>query len=134
MSKLHFSLVILTVCLISQSSGKVGVHIISGVPDHPSPLQARCQSKDDDIGMHTLHNGEGFSWRFRPNIIPTTPYFCHFYWGAKDRSFAVYDARISRLCKQDDYWNCDYYWVATPTGFNVSADNKVTWKTLNYWN
>ncbi|XP_058221911.1 S-protein homolog 5-like [Rhododendron vialii] len=131
MGQFHLSLVILTVYLISSPAlGKSGVHIISGVP---GALRVHCKSKDDDIGTHTLSNGEEFQWRFRPNIFRTTLFYCYFFWEEKQKSFAVYDARISRICKENT-WNCDYYWLATPTVFNISADNKETWKTINYWN
>ncbi|KAL7175052.1 hypothetical protein ACSBR2_028788 [Camellia fascicularis] len=59
------------------------VHVISNVPN---PLRVRCQSKDNDFGMHTLNNGQDFFWRFRPRH---TLFFCHFYWGSKDKMFDV---------------------------------------------
>lgn len=130
MGQFHLSLVILTVYLISPALGKSGVHIINGVS---SALRVHCKSRDDDIGTHTLSNGEEFSWRFTPNIFRTTLFYCYFFWEEKQKSFAVYDARLSRICKAQT-WNCDYYWLATPTAFNISADNKETWKTINYWN
>ncbi|KAG5538572.1 hypothetical protein RHGRI_019227 [Rhododendron griersonianum] len=94
MGQFHLSLAILLVYLISPALGKSGVHIISGVP---SALRVQCKSKDDDIGTHTLSNGEEFSWRFKPNIFRTTLFYCYFFWEEKQKSFAVYDARLSRI-------------------------------------
>ncbi|KAG5524852.1 hypothetical protein RHGRI_031504 [Rhododendron griersonianum] len=47
----------------------------------------RCQSKDDDMGTRTTKYREDFHWRFVPNVWGKTLYFCHFYWGSKQRVF-----------------------------------------------
>lgn len=127
MGQFHLALVILAVYLICPTLGRDdGVHIISGVPNI---LKVEC---DHNIGMHTLSNGQEFSWRFKPNFFRTTKFYCHFYWGQKQTRFAVFDGRISRYCK-DPSWDCDYFWLATPTVFNVSTDNKATWHIINHW-
>lgn len=127
---LPFAILALIYLLSCPASCKVGVHIISGVPnDKPTPLQVRCQSKDDDIGFHTLYQSQELTWRFNPNFITTTLYWCHFYWGAKQRSFAVYDNKISYRCPSIF---CEYYWVARPTGFKLSL-NKKNWEKMNDW-
>ncbi|KAG5523588.1 hypothetical protein RHGRI_035402 [Rhododendron griersonianum] len=71
------------------------VQIFSRVPDKPTPLNLRCQSKDDDIGYHTLHTGQDLHWSFNRNFWGTTLFFCHFYWGSKTRVFNVYDSSIN---------------------------------------
>lgn len=128
----HLPLVILAFYLIScPTSCKEGVHIFSGVPnDKPTPLQVRCQSADDDIGLHTLYMGQELTWRFRPSFFKTTLYWCHFYWGAKQRSFAVYDPKIVSRCPGAASRFCEYYWVARPTGFKLSFD-KRNWIQMN---
>ena len=109
----------------------VEVHIISGVPNTPKPLRFRCQSKDDDLGEHTLNTGQEFNWKFSPNILGTTLFFCHFYWNSKDRSFAVYDDRLRDLCS--DSFKSQCYWVAKPDGFYLSKDNKSIGRKINNW-
>ncbi|PSS35712.1 Pumilio like [Actinidia chinensis var. chinensis] len=109
------------------------VHIISRVPNNPTPLQVRCQSRDNDFGMHTLYNGQEFHWAFTENFFGTTLYFCHFYWGSEDKSFAVYDTRLSHHCPplaESNYSNC--YWEARPDGFYLSGDNQ-SWEKINNW-
>ena len=110
---------------------KVTVHIINRLPNNPTALSLRCQSKDDDFGMHTLYNGQEFHWTFKPNIFETTLYFCHFYWGSEDKSFAVYDRRLSYHCKSIDI-QYDCYWEARADGFYLSGDNQ-SWKKINNW-
>ncbi|KAL7177393.1 hypothetical protein ACSBR2_030700 [Camellia fascicularis] len=97
------------------------VHIINDLPTNSHFfLLVRCQSKDDDFGMHKLESGEEFCWRFKPNIIKTTLFFCHFYWDTKDAIFNVYDRKLD-----DDYCykfnTC--YWSVRDDGFYFSGDN-----------
>lgn len=105
------------------------VHIISRVPNE---LRLRCQSADDDLGNRTLSTGAEFKWNFRLNFFETTLFFCHFYWGSKDKSFVTYDKNIDlKYCREtSDQYNC--YWEARPDGFYVSGDQK-SWKLLNKW-
>ncbi|CAL5416646.1 unnamed protein product [Camellia sinensis] len=109
------------------------VHIINDLPTNSHFfLLVRCQSKDDDFGMHKLESGEEFYWRFKPNIIKTTLFFCHFYWDTKDAIFNVYDRKLD-----DDYCykfnTC--YWSVRDDGFYFSGDNtaQATWSKFNDW-
>ncbi|KAL7207365.1 hypothetical protein ACSBR1_029341 [Camellia fascicularis] len=54
------------------------VHIISAVPDNPTPLLLQCQSSDDDLGYYYLGNGQDFHWHFRMNFFQTTSFVCQF--------------------------------------------------------
>lgn len=110
----------------------VGVHIISGVPNNPTPLWARCQSKDNDLGMQRINNGQSFSWKFTTNVWGTTLFFCHFYWGSHNTTiFEVYNAKIGDKCWNGTiHYNC--YWVARPDGFYFSNDNK-SWEKIHNW-
>ncbi|KAG5527724.1 hypothetical protein RHGRI_028609 [Rhododendron griersonianum] len=100
---------------------KVTVHIISAVPDQPTPLTVRCQSKDDDFGNHTLYYRQEFLWRFVPDFfLGRTVFFCHFYWGSKQNIFDVYNDRIGLVCGQfsDSGHNC--YVEARSDAFYIS--------------
>ncbi|CAL5419849.1 unnamed protein product [Camellia sinensis] len=109
------------------------VHIINDLPTNSHFfLLVRCQSKDDDFGMHKLESGEEFYWRFKPNIIKTTLFFCHFYWDTKDAIFNVYDRKL------DDDYCCKFntcYWSVRDDGFYFSGDNtaQATWSKFNDW-
>ena len=136
MSKFILPLVIVTfffVCVQTQAFKfyePVVVHIVSRVPNNPGPLRCRCQSKDDDFGIHTLSNGQEFYWKFSPNIIQSTLYFCHFYWDSKDKSFVVYDKHTYPLYEPDKDNN--YYWEVRTDGFYLAKDDKVFTKK-NDW-
>ncbi|KAL6962101.1 hypothetical protein U1Q18_037055 [Sarracenia purpurea var. burkii] len=113
------------------------VHIIDQVPNNPTPLTLRCQSKDDDIGTHTLYTGQEIKWSFKLNPFGRTLFFCHFYWGSKDTSFTVYDKRIRDDCRRlggiaapRAFDVC--YWEARTDGFYVSGDT-IQWEKINNW-
>ncbi|XP_057497333.1 S-protein homolog 29-like [Actinidia eriantha] len=118
-SKVFLPLVILTLYLASPTLGfgDIIIHVTSAVPNPPSPLRFRCQSKDNDLGLKTLVEGQEFSWRFQLHVPSVTVYSCHFYWGSKQREFVVYDSSVTRPL--NDY---NVYWVAKPDGFYQSND------------
>lgn len=105
---------------------KIEVYIISRVPKAPTSLQIHCQSKDDDLGTHILDQDRIFSWRFNPNFIQTTLFFCSFKWGSKFKSFTVYDRDIDYKCGDNVYWE------ARTDGFYLSGD-AATWEKYNFW-
>ncbi|KAL7175051.1 hypothetical protein ACSBR2_028787 [Camellia fascicularis] len=55
--------------VLAQYFIKFRVHIISAVPDDPTPLLIHCQSKDDDLDYHFLSNGQDFDWKFREKFL-----------------------------------------------------------------
>lgn len=112
----------------------VTVEIINSLPDNTNPLKVRCQSKDDDLGYHTLLKDQGYSFNFQPNFIGTTLYFCHFYWGNLDKSFDVYD--FHRQCYCEDCQTNICYYRALADGFYFSLINysdPSKWQRLYTW-
>ncbi|GFP92851.1 hypothetical protein PHJA_001429400 [Phtheirospermum japonicum] len=81
--------------------GKHELNIYCEVPANSSSVIAHCGSKDDDFGSRELYPSEYFGWRFRTNLIRSTLYFCHFWWGSKNKSLVVF---------QGD-WDSDYYYM-----------------------
>ncbi|KAL7124374.1 hypothetical protein ABFS83_14G044400 [Erythranthe nasuta] len=71
---------------------KTDVHIYNDLPKNSKSLLLHCASKNDDLGNHTLYPGQEFSWSFRTNIVSTTLFFCHFWWGSKQSAFDVFDS------------------------------------------
>ncbi|KAL7177400.1 hypothetical protein ACSBR2_030707 [Camellia fascicularis] len=69
-------------------------HLIHDIPNNSTPMQVHCHSRDNDLRTYTLRYGKIFRWKFNPNFVGITPFFCHFYWGAKNKSFTVYDHKI----------------------------------------
>ncbi|KAK2977407.1 hypothetical protein RJ640_009958 [Escallonia rubra] len=94
-------LIVVAFCLFftTYAQVKAEVHVFNFLPGE-IPLALHCQSKDDDIGYHTLTYGQELSWKFNPNyIIENTLFFCHFWWNSRDRSFTVYDEhRLDPFC------------------------------------
>ena len=151
MSWFFLSLVILGFHLVCASDGvnrvpnspslwwttKYTVHIISRLPTvtdyskNTPPLTVWCQSKNDDLGIHTIYQDQEINWSFKPNLFLTTLFFCHFYWADDDTSFTVYDNRLSGHCKfMANSFNC--FWEVRMNGFFLSGDNK-SWKKINDW-
>ncbi|KAG5524858.1 hypothetical protein RHGRI_031507 [Rhododendron griersonianum] len=111
---------------------KVTVHIINAIPDQATSLTFRCQSKDDDLGNHTTKYREEFYWRFVPNAWGSTLFFCHFYWGSKQRVFAVYDRKIEDFCGRWELYHHNCYYEVRPDGFYRSF-NLQLWYKFNDW-
>ncbi|KAI3469910.1 hypothetical protein Pfo_026573 [Paulownia fortunei] len=62
-------------------------------------LTLHCKSKDDDLGLHLLRNGNSFQWKFHPNFIGTTTFFCGMEWKNVRGTFDIYVAkRDSERC------------------------------------
>ncbi|KAL6971196.1 hypothetical protein U1Q18_030877 [Sarracenia purpurea var. burkii] len=134
MSRFFFVLLILIGRLVDADIGRLSpttLHVINRLPNTPTPLTLRCQSKDNDIGRHILYNGQELKWSFYPNAFFTTLFFCHFYWGSKDTSFAVYDSRLANDCEKLSSGR-DCYWEARIDGFYLSGDTKQ-WEKINNW-
>ncbi|KAK6138489.1 hypothetical protein DH2020_027765 [Rehmannia glutinosa] len=60
---------------------------------------------DDDLGVHLLKNGDSFQWRFHPNFIGTTTFYCGMGWKNVRGKFDIYVAqRDSERCLEC-VWN-----------------------------
>ncbi|KAL7209785.1 hypothetical protein ACSBR1_031364 [Camellia fascicularis] len=117
--------------VLAQYFIKFRVHIISAVPDDPTPLLIHCQSKDDDLDYHFLSNGQDFDWKFRKNFFGTTLFFCAFQWNSKFTSFDVFNKTTASDCETPEQpWTC--VWVVKPDGFYMeNSDSNGT--KLNTW-
>lgn len=83
-------------------------------------LTFRCQSKDDDLGNHTLNTiGTEYHWDFGLNIWGTTLFFCHFYWGTKQNVFDVFNSDIAVHYCGDTYSRNECLWQVSEDGFSI---------------
>ncbi|KAL7177517.1 hypothetical protein ACSBR2_030805 [Camellia fascicularis] len=107
------------------------VHIISAVPDKPTPLLFHCQSKDDDLGYYAVRNGAEFRWSFRMNFLDSTLFFCRFQWNSKDTSFDVFNRHLVPYCETPALpFMC--VWVVKPDAFYLgNSDSNLT--QLHTW-
>lgn len=128
-SLFFFSVVLIViVCEFKSTNAQIKyvVTISDQLPNNPSNLTCRCQSKDDDIGYHTLHPGDSFEWKFRTNFQGTTLFFCHFWWGAKQASFVVYNYSMGlNYCNSDYFHRNQCLWNVKEDAFYL---NKVVGK------
>ncbi|KAI3469982.1 hypothetical protein Pfo_026645 [Paulownia fortunei] len=99
--------------------GKHNINIYSDLPKNSSSLILHCASKDDDIGKHILYPGQVFSWHFRNNFFATTLFFCHFWWGSKQKSIVVFKGNWDR----DNYYHT-YSYSVNSDGIYLSNDPK----------
>lgn len=106
------------------------MYINNGFEKGNNNIRVHCQSKDDDLGFHTLLPGEEFHWRFRENFWATTLYFCHFWWGSKDANFIVFDQNLSVKCNNPSHQCC---WKADELGFFFSYSNSGPWLYMHGW-
>ena len=93
----------------SMVSSKKSVRIINGLGLYQT-LTAQCKSKDDDLGVHEIINGQDFEWTFKSNIWGTTKYFCNMSWKDKKLGFDAYDY------KRDKKYCGDCAWLFLPKG------------------
>ncbi|XP_027343140.1 S-protein homolog 3-like [Abrus precatorius] len=91
-------------------------------------LYLHCRSKDDDLGLHVLQNGNYQEWSFRDNVIDTTLFWCSLKWNNQQHSFEIYSTindgrRCASQCLRrirpdgayfffefEDYWVKEYAW------------------------
>ncbi|OIT04437.1 hypothetical protein A4A49_65202, partial [Nicotiana attenuata] len=98
------------------------VHVIDKLPSNSSKLQVHCASGDDDLGYHSLTANQEFDWSFCQGFAWTTLFFCHFWWGTKNKSFNVFndpvhcveDGKLPKLTEQ-----CA--WVVKSDGFYLGT-------------
>jgi len=91
-------------------------------------IRLHCKSKDDDLGEHTLLDGQHFGWGFTPNFWGTTLYYCDFVWGAKTaEGVVVYDDGSTKL----ECTHC--VWQVHKDGFWVTEDGVVPFTFVAPW-
>ncbi|KAG5588382.1 hypothetical protein H5410_048816 [Solanum commersonii] len=72
-------------------TGEYEVHILNNLPPNTPMLQLHCASADDDFGHQYPDLGKDYSWSFKNNLVGSTLYFCHFWWGFKENVFDVFN-------------------------------------------
>lgn len=120
---LYFILIIANIQLAKSKcilTPKVVVHVISNLSS--APLQLRCQSKDDDLGVHTLAPNQDYNWSFCDSIESNTLFFCHLRAGQKDKSFVVYDSTGRSQCVKNV---CT--WIARDDGIYFNGGKVYPW-------
>ncbi|KAL3627740.1 hypothetical protein CASFOL_029103 [Castilleja foliolosa] len=114
-------------CTLKQN--RIYIHVVNNLPSNSQQLKLRCQSADDDLGYHTLSINQEFEWSFCENVVGSTLFFCHLYWGSKQRVFDVFRSNMFVRSR-----HTQYYWVAKSDGI-YSSHSKVesTYKKMIDW-
>ncbi|PIN14478.1 hypothetical protein CDL12_12880 [Handroanthus impetiginosus] len=83
---------------------KYEVHIENDLPeDDPNPLLVHCASKDNEIINGTIPRDKEIYWHFHMNLFSRTVYFCHFWWGSRNKAFEVFNRKLRQFCEDDGY-------------------------------
>ena len=109
------------------------VHVANNLPQNSAPLTVRCQSKDTDIGYHTLNVSQEIQWHFCTTWFSTL-YFCHFWWNNREAVFDVYNLTyIKPKCHNHipGQGKNTCYWIVRDDGFYLR--DEFTFDRLNIW-
>lgn len=125
MNKIHLLfLLVETLFLLDFVNGcfltkKHSVYVVNNLPPNSAPLKIHCASKNDDIGNHVLYANQDFYWDFCENFFPGTLFFCHFWWGSKEKAFEAYN--------QGKYGSTahQYWWIAKSDGIYFSNQTQL---------
>lgn len=110
-------------------TAKHRVYVVSNLPSNTAPLKIHCASGNNDLGNHTLYPNQDYRWSFCVNFIPNTLFFCHLWWGSKDKAFEVFRETWTDVPK-DQSW-----WIAKSDGIYFSDQTKPTKLQKKYdWN
>lgn len=91
-------------CFLTQ---KNHVHIVNNLTSNSQPLKIHCASGDNDLGHHDLYPGQKYEWGFCPNLGPNTLFFCHFWWGSKNKAFEVYNQKKMKKSNRQSWWKAE---------------------------
>ncbi|XP_050211376.1 S-protein homolog 5-like [Mercurialis annua] len=101
---------LLLLCLLKLAIAyhyKVHVYIANDVGKDVD-LTVHCKSKDDDLGVHLLHDQETYQFSFHRNVWGTTLFYCKFTWSDQLKWFDIF--------VEDKYFCQDCYWKIKADG------------------
>ncbi|KAL3828333.1 hypothetical protein ACJIZ3_017135 [Penstemon smallii] len=87
---------------------KYHVHIVNGMEiNHSNPLIVHCQSKEDDIGEHSLQLNQEITWHFKVRFDGSTLFYCDVKQDRLTKHFDAFDATIGGDCAGNGQCYCD---------------------------
>ncbi|CAA0816523.1 Plant self-incompatibility protein S1 family [Striga hermonthica] len=99
----------------------VTVTVTDSLPQDSPSLRLHCASGDNDLGYHTLTNGQNFHFKFC--AFETTLFFCHLWWNGKDLAFDVFKNNSNR--DKCPHRHCN--WEAKADGIYLNGMQKYRW-------
>lgn len=112
MNQIFRFLLITTIFITSESLTfwpKIKVIIEGAIPGEN--VNIHCFSGDNELGYHTLANGDKFTFHFRPNIFHTTKFYCTITTKHGFGSYAVFDNNL-----RDNYCGKYCHWFIQKNG------------------
>ncbi|CAI0436571.1 unnamed protein product [Linum tenue] len=103
------------------------VHIVNELSDPKAVLLVHCKSKDDDLGVHYVTVDNEYTWRFKPDVIKETMYWCYLAYNNRHVAFEAYNkADPQREYQFHSFWN-----VTDEAVFQESRnEDGVTWENI----
>ncbi|KAL3745969.1 hypothetical protein ACJRO7_014983 [Eucalyptus globulus] len=90
-------------------------------------LMVHCRSKDDDVGVHYLSNGNYTTWPFGDSLIRTI-FWCTIKWNGEKEDFTVYDSLRDRVRCWLKCW-----WSVRPDGAYSFNEKTQKYEKLYAW-
>ncbi|WCJ24175.1 Plant self-incompatibility protein S1 family [Euphorbia peplus] len=109
---------------------KFTVHVINALSSNEHPLNIHCQSRDDDLGSHTLYVGGDFHFKFGTKLVGKKSWFtCDMIWGSKHQHVDVFKQNYEGdLCCPTR--TC--YWKAKNNGIYFNNIDDPTFNLKRY--
>ena len=86
------------------------------------PITVQYASRDDNLGVHVLHNMQQPAWSFDESFFGTTLFWCNFIWQQHRAHVDVWSGggiwKFVKLCDR-------YVWDVAPNGFWQSEGGGV---------
>ncbi|KAM3199041.1 hypothetical protein P3L10_034193 [Capsicum annuum] len=112
------------------------VHVLNQLSGKSPQLELHCASGDNDLGYHYPHVGLNFHWKF--DSWARTLFFCHFWWGDKDKAFDVFNHPL--YCVEDAYQfipedtlKCIYKVTAEGFYLGYEKDGETIYEKYREW-
>ncbi|KAL6578162.1 hypothetical protein OROMI_010490 [Orobanche minor] len=100
---------------------KFVVRVINELPEDSPFLKLHCASGDDDLGYHDLPVNQVFGWSFCSKLVGDSLFFCHLWWGSRNRAFVALNTSWCDRCSK-----CNY--TAKTDGIYLNGKRTFTWK------
>ncbi|PRQ32416.1 putative plant self-incompatibility S1 [Rosa chinensis] len=98
--------------VLTMSEAKTHVRITNDLPNNMD-LTVHCKSREDNLGAHVLSYLDSYEFRFNPNIVGSTLFYCSMAWPSHTRYFNIYSFRRDGSCEWSKHV-C--LWRVTPEG------------------
>ncbi|KAL5848459.1 hypothetical protein ACOSQ4_006472 [Xanthoceras sorbifolium] len=106
------------------------VEVTNNLSSNNKPLVMHCWSHDDDLGVHTLWNSQGWDWKFGQKFLGRTHFLCEMKHDTKEKTIDVFDSNNERL-SCDISLKCS--WSVRDDGFYFDAGNYKGFFKIYEW-